>query len=306
MVMDIVPYIKPYIETDNALLLEDILKKQLPKAGLNIEFAQRIANDDPGYKVNLQLVINWCKESIKEYTELKGAICKGELVYQGSRLLNIANWRFNKNIINREIVYIENFGIKRTLTKEGIENDTLTKLMQQIEGRRRVTYEDVTDAKNIVWFRELQLALDYTKDFLTIEDTRPKMEAPKRHISERKLYTKREEILEEEPLEITTKEQFLAKYRLDENSYSNSQTPITKDGIEQVLHLWELNESELTLISRTIKRNANFLDILLIKGSQDYSTEKVITLAKFYAHAPQEKVEEFWNDIERTLRVKRP
>ena len=84
------------------------------------------------------------------------------------------------------------------------------------------------------------------------------------------------------------------------------QSPITKDGIEHVLHLWELNASDINLVSRTIKRNANFLDIFLIKGSEEYCEEKVITFAKFYAHAPQEKVEEFWDDIERTLKVKRP
>jgi len=290
-----------YLDTDNAKLLESILKKQLTVNGLSIVEATKIARDDKAPREDIFITINWCKDVVKDYIEITGALCKGELKFMGAVVLDVPEWKFNQYILERHIKKADNLDLKEMLLKDGIKYEKLFTLIQELGTPRILTYKKVIQHNNIVWFTYMDNALKYVNNFLTepynIEQL-PKKEI-KKQIHKKSLYIpagfldakvneKSGKIVDtiDYSDEIFTPAEFAIKYFLDDKFYKGGQSamPDLRENVDRTLFLGGLTDQEYrrTLIRKIIS-NYKFKSILKMPGSNDYSREKIKRLGEVAA-----------------------
>ena len=150
-----------YIGTDNAELLEHILNKQLTAIGLSVAEAAKIARDDRAPRDDILVAINWCQNVVKEYIEITGALCKGELKVMGGRVLDVPEWKFNQYVMERHITKADNMDLKEMLLKDSVKYEKLFALIQELETPRMLAYKKVVQHNHIVWFTDMNKALKF-------------------------------------------------------------------------------------------------------------------------------------------------
>jgi len=308
-----------YIGTDNAKLLENILINKLSDTGLSVKDAAKIAREDKVSKEDVFRAINWCQIVVKEYVGLTGALCKGELKFMGSIVLDVPAWKFNQYIMEKTTKYADNLELKDILLKDGVQYEKLFAFIQQLETPRIIKYKDVAQHNHIVWYTDFDKALQYVNNFLTepyLEGQLPKKEF-KKQIHKKNIYLPHETVKEhinnkvetntivtsvEESDKLTTPMDFAVKYYLDDKSFKGGHSVMTysKDNLDRELLSGGLTDKDVReSMVRKIISNYKLARILMISGSDNYSREKVKSLGEFCANAESDKCEELFSDIEK-------
>jgi hypothetical protein len=294
-----------YIGTDNAKLLETILINKLSDTGLSVKDAAKIAREDRVSKEDLFRAISWCQNVVKEYVGTTGALCKGELKFMGSIILDVPAWKFNQYIMEKTTKYADNLDLKDILLKDGVQYEKLFAFIQQLETPRIIKYKDVVQHNHIVWYTDFDKALQYVNNFLTepyLEGQLPKKEF-KKQIHKKNIYLPNETVKEhintkvetnttvtsvEELDKLITPIDFAVKYYLDDKSFKGGQSAMSnsKENVDRALLLGGLaDHDDRRSMVRKIISNYKLARILMISGSNDYSKEKVKKIGELRAES---------------------
>jgi len=292
-----------YIGTDNAKLLETILINKLSDTGLSVKDAAKIAREDRVSKEDVFRAISWCQNVVKEYVGTTGALCKGELKFMGSIILDVPAWKFNQYIMEKTTKYADNLDLKEILLKDSVQYEKLFAFIQQLEIPRIIKYKDVVQHNHIVWYTDFDKALQYVNNFLTepyLEGQLPKKEF-KKQIHKKNIYLPHETINEHINNKVETNTaiisvdvsdklvtpiDFALNYYLDDKSFKGGQSAMSnsKENVDRALLLGGLaDQDDRRVIVRKIISNYKLASILKISGSDNYSKEKVMKLGELGA-----------------------
>ena len=318
-----------YLETENAKLLKDILERQLHDKGLSSKDNKKnkhllsITRDNYGPKEVIAQAINWYRDSAKEYEDIKGALCSGELRTVSSFILDIEKWRLNQYILERHLKRMGSLDVGQLLAEDGLKCEELGGLIKKLDTPQvlayQIAYENVTKRKNIVWFEDIKKALDYVENFLTISLKEKEIkhirkkefreEIEKKEIIIPQIYKDKKELpvhekyadnknikymakkinaveipIAKKSNESITPCEFAIKYKIDDNSFEGKHPIISKDEIERTLTMEGMYDKEdLRRVIRKIAQSHQFSSVLKINGSENFSLFKIMQFGKEYS-----------------------
>jgi len=239
------------------------------------------------------------KESSIEYINENGALIKGELKEVFGKVVGIKGWMINHFLIERKIKEFNKKELHEILLDEGIKKDKLKKIMDYIEGDKKLIYNDIMHGKQSIWFRDKKHAIEYVNKNLTEEII--KRESIKREkIKEDKIdkvyFIKKQDSYTKEDVEVKIdKKNFINRYGLDKNKLIDN-FPADQNNIERALTKGGLYNEDLSKIKRLIIRNPEFIDFLKINGN--YNENNIIKIGQLFANSNKKEKEEFLEDFQ--------